>query len=79
MRHGCGRRSSMPMFDAWRNPYNIASLNFLNWGAPLLDQPRPRRDDQRLTQWVRVPSSTSARLERDGRTSDARRVAPLER
>src|SRR5437867_8617040 len=65
MRHGCGWRSAMPMLLAGRKPDHIAWPDFVDRAALALNPAKPRRDDQRLTEWMCMPGGTGARFEGD--------------
>src|SRR5437667_9960995 len=65
MRHGRGGRCAMPMLLARRAPDDVARSDHADGPAPALDQPAARRDDQGLTQRMRVPIAPGARLERN--------------
>ena len=55
MRQRRGRRRTMPMFFASRNPHHIAGADFLNRLAPALHTATPFCHHQRLPKWVSVP------------------------
>src|SRR2546422_11411744 len=69
MGHGRARRRPMPMLLARRAPYDVARSDHADRPAPALDQPAARRDDQGLTQRMRVPIAPG----RTARTSRRRR------
>src|SRR5438094_7467276 len=64
MRHGRGGRCAMPMLFARRAPDHIAGPDDLDRTAPALHEAAAGRDDERLTQGVRVPIAPRAWLER---------------
>src|SRR5947208_11470210 len=64
MRHGRGGRCAMPMLFARRAPDHIAGPDDLDRAAPALHEAAARRDDERLTQGMRVPVAARAWLER---------------
>src|SRR5438874_8352632 len=76
----CGRRrSAVPMLLVRRKPDHITRPDFLDRPAPTLRPPNARRDDQRLTEWMRVPCGASTRLERDACAANTCRVWRLEK
>ena len=64
VRHARGRRGSMPVFLAGREPDHITRPNFLDRAAPALCQTAASGDDKSLAERVRVPCRSRARLER---------------
>jgi hypothetical protein len=78
VRHGCGRRSAVPMLLTGREPDHIAWPDFLNRAAPTLRPSESGRNDQNLAQWMRVPCSAGARLKRDACAGHACRIGCLE-
>ena len=72
---GCG---SMPMLLARRKPDHVARPDFLNRTAPMLCQPNAPRDDQCLTEWMRMPCGAGARLKRDAGSANTCRFGCLE-
>ena len=71
MRHGCCWSRAMPMLLAWRKQDHIAGTDLLNWTTLALRPAAAGYDDQRLTQRVCMPCSSSAGLERDTGASRA--------
>jgi hypothetical protein len=65
MRHGRGRRGTMPMLLAWREPDHIAGMDLLNGTALALHPPATGRDNQGLAERMGMPRCSSTRLERD--------------
>ena len=62
----CGRRrSAVPMLLTGRKPDHIAWPDLLDRAVPTLRPTKAGCDDQRLTEWMRMPRGASARLERD--------------
>src|SRR5882762_2279282 len=64
MRHRRGRRCAMPMLFARRAPDDIAGTDNLDRPAPALHEAAAGRDDERLTERMRVPITARAWLER---------------
>src|SRR5437016_12427312 len=64
MRHRRGRRSAMPMLFARRAPDHIAGPDDLDRAAPALHEAAAGRDDERLTERMRVPITARAWLAR---------------
>src|SRR5260221_13591275 len=65
MRHGRGRRGTMPMLLAWREPDHIAGMDLLNGTAPAFDPPATARDTQGLAERLGRPPCSISRLQRD--------------
>src|SRR5579864_3209926 len=61
--HRRRRRSPMPVLLAGREPDHIARADFLDQSAPTLCPAAASRNDENLTQRMRVPCSPRARLE----------------
>ena len=78
MRHRARRRSAVPMFLTRRKPDHITRPNFFDCAAPTLRPSEAGRDDQRLTEWMRVPCGASTRLERDACSRNASWIRCLE-
>ena len=69
--HCCGCSCAVPMLFTGRKPHDIAGANFFDRTA-LAPHPAPTgRDNQRLTEGVRVPGRASAGLEGHKRAGDA--------
>src|SRR6266550_8778624 len=54
-------------------PHHISWTDLLDWPAIALHPAVTERHDENLTQWMRVPGSARAGLERDGVAGRARR------
>jgi hypothetical protein len=65
MRHGCRRRSPMPVLLARRNPDHVTGPDFFDGAAPTLRPTATGGHDQGLTQRMRVPRCSSAGFECD--------------
>ena len=78
MRHRGRWGSAMPMLLTGRKPNHIAWPNFLDRTALTLRPPKAGRDDQRLTEWMRMPGSARTGLERDAGATNACWVRRLE-
>src|SRR5438132_629634 len=65
MNHRGRWRRAMPMLLVGFKPNDIAGSDFFNLPAPTLNPPKAGRDDQRLTEWMRMPGGAGARFERD--------------
>src|SRR3954469_6184637 len=63
----------MPMLLTRLEPDHVAGPDLLDGSAIALDQAGAERDDEHLSQRVRVPCRASARLEGAGVTGGARR------
>jgi hypothetical protein len=61
-----------------RKPDHIARPNFLDRTALTLRPAESGGDDQRLTEWMRMPGSARTRLERDACATNTRRFGWLE-
>ena len=66
------------MLLAGCEPDHVAGPNLLDRTAPTLRASAACRNDERLTQRVRVPRRPGPRLERDARADRARRVRRFE-
>lgn len=78
VRHGGGRRRPVPVPQTRRKPNHIAGPNLFDRPAFALRPAETERDDQRLTERMGVPRSTSSRLEGDAGTGGAGRSFGLE-
>src|SRR5437667_6608423 len=59
VRHRGRRRSAVPMLLVRRKPDNITWSDFFDRSAPTLRPSKPERDDQRLTERMRMPGGAS--------------------
>ena len=66
------------MFLTGRKPDHVAWPDFLDRAAPTLRAAAASRDNQRLTEWMRVPSGTRTRFECDVCATDACPVGRIE-
>ena len=64
----------MPMLLAGRDPDHVPWPNVLDRPRPALDEAGPGRHDEGLAQGMGVPVGPGARLERDTRAGDSRRI-----
>src|SRR5215469_2142634 len=78
MCHGCCRCCAVPMLFSWRKPDHISGADLLDWTAPALHTAVTRSDDQGLTERMRMPSSSSTRLEGDHGADGTRRLRRVE-
>ena len=76
--HRGRRRSAVPMLLVRRKPDHIARPNFLDWSALSLCPSEAGGDDQRLTEWMRVPGGTRTRLEGNACATHTRRFGRVE-
>src|SRR6266567_1722112 len=60
-----------------RAPDHVAGADFFDWASPALNQAAASRDDQGLTQRVRVPRRPGAGLEGDADAERPRRLGWL--
>ena len=63
VRHGRGRRGPMPVLLAGREPDHVTRPDLLDRAAPALNPAAASRDDESLTERMRVPCGPRARLE----------------
>jgi hypothetical protein len=77
VRHRRCRRRTVPVLVVRRTPDDIAGADFLDRPAFALRPADARRDDQRLSERMRVPCGARAGLERDNRPADAGGVGAL--
>src|SRR6516225_1492579 len=77
--HGGVRRGAMPVLFTRREPDDIAGADLLDRTAVALHPAAAESDDQRLSEWMRVPSGARTRLERYRGTADARWRGRLKR
>src|SRR5271157_5509602 len=78
MGHGCGWSGAVPVLLAGREPDHVTRPDFLHRAAFALDAAATGRDDQRLTQRMRMPGRAGAGLERDAGAANTCRVGCLE-
>ena len=78
MRHGRGRRGTVPVLLARREPDHVAGMDFLDRAALPLDPAATGRDDQGLPQRMGVPRRPGPGLERDAGTGRTCRSVCLE-
>src|SRR5271166_237996 len=71
MRHGRGRRGTVPMLLARREPDHVTGMDFLDRAALPLDPAATGDDDEGLPQRVGVPRRPGRGLERDAGTGRA--------
>src|ERR1700722_9276386 len=64
--HGGSGGGAMPMFLARREDHDVAGANLLDRAAFALRPAAAHRDDEDLTERVRMPGRARSRLERDG-------------
>src|SRR5580658_2606750 len=79
MRHGGGRRPSVPMLLARREPDHIAWPDLLDRPAPALRPTATGRHDEGLAQRMDVPCGAGAWLESDTGPLHQRRVGRLKK
>src|SRR5881396_2161809 len=70
VRHRGRRRSAVPMLLVRRKPDNITRSDFFDRSAPTLRPSKPERDDQRLTERMRMPGGASTRLKHHARAAN---------
>src|SRR5579859_415567 len=74
---GCWR-GAVPVLLARREPDHVTRPDFLHRSALALDPAATGRDDQRLTQWMRMPGRPGAGLERDAGATSTCGIGRLE-
>src|SRR5258708_17710744 len=79
VRHGRGRRGSMPVLLTGRKPDHIAGADFLDRPAPMLCPAATGGHHQGLTEWMRMPRRPRARLERYAGALNPCRIVCLRR
>ena len=72
VRHRARWHCAVPMFFVRREPDHVARPDFLDRSAFALRPSQTGDDDQRLTEWMRMPGSARTRLESDARATNAR-------
>ena len=75
MRHGSIRQCAMPMLFPRRAPHHISGSDDLDRAAPALHKAAAGRDDERLTERMRVPIAARAMARRTSRTRHSRAPA----
>src|SRR5947208_16742410 len=78
VRHSARWHCAVPMFFVRREPDHVARPDFFDRSAFALRPSQTGCDDQRLTEWMRMPGSARTRLERDACTTNAGWVWRLE-
>src|SRR4051794_14600783 len=71
--HGRGRRRAVPVLSARLEPHDVPGPDLLERPALTLHEAVAKGDDQRLSEWMRVPCGARAGLERDGVAGRSRR------
>lgn len=79
VRHRRRRRCAVPVFLTGLEPHDVARPDLLDRSAFALRAPKPGRHEQCLSERMRVPGGSRARLEGDDRAADARGRASLKR
>jgi len=79
MRHGRGRRGTMPVLLAGREPDHVTGTDLLDRSSFPLSPPAAGHDDERLTEWMSVPRSPCAGLEGYTRALNERRIGRLKK
>ena len=64
VRHGDGRRSSMPVLLAGREPNHVTGMDFLDRASPALCPAAAGRDNESLAERMRMPCRPRTRLKR---------------
>ena len=77
VRHCRGRRSPMPVLLAGREPDHIAGPDLLDGSAFALNPAAASRDDESLTEGMRMPCGPRPRLERYAGTLNKCRIGCL--
>src|SRR5882724_3551072 len=72
VRHRGRRRRAVPVLFFWREPDDIARMDFFNRAALALNPTDAGGDDDGLAEWMGVPHGASAGLEGDVTAADAR-------
>ena len=79
MRHRGFLCCAVPVFFAWREPDDIARMNFLNWAALALRPTAPRGNEEGLAERMCVPSGAGAGFKGNTGASHSRRSACLQK
>ena len=74
VRHGCRARRAVPMLFSRGKPDHVTRSNLLDRASPSLRAAAACRDDQRLSERVRVPGGPRTGLECHAGADDARRI-----
>ena len=77
VRHGCGSRGPVPVLFDGREPNDSAGPDLLDGSTFSLHPAAAGRDYERLTERMRVPGSSRARLEGHAGTAHERRIRCL--
>src|ERR1700722_1537905 len=75
--HGRRWRRPVPVFLSWREPDHIPGVNLLDRGTFPLNPSTACRDNQCLSERMRMPGGTRSRLKGDAGATDKRRVGCL--
>src|SRR3954454_17119717 len=78
VRHGRDGLRAVPMLFTGREPDYVTRTNVFDWPAPALRSDTAGRNDERLTQGVRVPGGACTGFEGNAGASDTRRICGLE-
>src|SRR5947209_5835641 len=79
MCHGDGRTCAMPMLLIWFEPDHIARPDFFDGTTRFLHSAEAGRDDQRLSERMRMPRGPRAGLKTDARAASAGRIGRLKK
>ena len=77
VRHGRGWRGPMPVLLAGREPDHITGPDLFDRSAFALDASAASRNDESLTEWMRMPCSPRTRLESYAGTLNECRIGCL--
>jgi len=77
VRHGRGWRGPMPVLLAGREPDHITGPDLFDRSAFVLDPSAASRNDESLTEWMRMPCSPRTRLESYAGTLNECRIGCL--
>ncbi len=77
MRHRRSWTCPMPVLFVRRKPNHIAWPNLFDRSTFALRPTKPGRDDQRLTEWMRMPGGAGTRFERDACATNTCRFGRL--
>lgn len=73
VRHRGSRGSAVPVFDTRREPDHVTRTNLLNRAVLLLHPAATKRNDERLSEWVRMPDSAGSGFKGDAGSCGASR------